>query len=116
MAVGQYVPMTQQYFRCTDYKSTILNWELATTSGQYLFLPLYSSSHPEGTTISKLLGSSLMEYEVTGANSSFISATLSILNPLTINGSMISCNGETLLLTVTVTTISKLHKFSQIKS
>ena len=59
-------------------------------------------SHPEGTILSDQIGSTPIVFTVISANTSFISATLTILNPIPLNGTRIRCNMDTLLLKITL--------------
>jgi len=54
------------------------------------------SRHNDGEEVRDDAGSSPLIYKVISANNSFISSTLTILNPVGINGSTIRCNGQSL--------------------
>ena len=59
-------------------------------------------SYPEGTILRDQIGSTPIVFTVISANTSFISATLTILNPISLNGTSIRCNMDTLLLNITL--------------
>ena len=48
------------------------------------------------------IGSTPIVFTVLSANTSFISATLTILNPISLNGTSIRCNMDMLLLKITL--------------
>ena len=58
--------------------------------------------HPEGTILRNQIGSTPIVFTVISANTSFISATLTILNPISLNGTSIKCNMDTLLFKITL--------------
>ena len=60
------------------------------------------------------VGSSLVIFDVTSDNASFISVTATIPNPVSLNGTTMTCNGQTLQLNVEPT--SKRHYSAHIKS
>ena len=58
-------------------------------------------SHP-GTTLRNQIGSTPIAFTVIYANTTFIDTTLTILNPISLNGTRIRCNEDTLLLKITL--------------
>ena len=58
--------------------------------------------HPEGTIVRDRIGSSPLVFTVLSANTSFIGTSLTILNPIPLNWTRISCNMDTLLLKITL--------------
>ena len=56
----------------------------------------------------------LVIFDVTSGNTSFISVTATIPNPVSLNGTTLTCNGKTLQLNVEPT--SKRHYSAHIKS
>ena len=59
-------------------------------------------SHPEGTILRDQIGSTPIVFTVLSANTSFIGTTLTILNPISLNGTRIQCRMDTLLLKITL--------------
>ena len=58
--------------------------------------------HPEGTILRDQIGSTPIVFTVIYANTTFIDTTLTILNPISLNGTRIRCNVDTLLLKITL--------------
>ena len=77
-----------------------MNWIIIPTAGVSSSNGLNSDQHPEGTKTEHQFGDSLLVYQVNYANNSFLSATLTILNPIRINGTVINCNGNSLSFTL----------------
>ena len=82
-------------YECTNSQSTFLNWELVTTTGSSSFVGLNSQRHVAGTTLMDQVGSSSIEYRVIIANISYIKAVVIIQNPNVVNGTRVTCNGDT---------------------
>ena len=70
--------------------------------GSNKFISINRFDHPEGTIVRDQIGSTPIVFTVISANTSFISATLTILNPISLNGTRIRCNMDTLLLKITL--------------
>ena len=77
-----------------------MNWVIIPPAGFSSSIGLNSERHPEGTKIERQFGDSPLVYQVNYANNSFLSATLTILNPISINGTVINCNGNSFSLTL----------------
>ena len=77
-----------------------MNWFIIPTAGVSSSIGLNSERHPEGTKIERQVVDSPLVYQVNSANNSFLSTTLTILNPISINGTVINCNGNSLSLTL----------------
>ena len=57
--------------------------------------------HPIGTILRDQIGTTPIMFTVISANTSFIGTTLTILNPISLNGTRIRCNEDTLPLIIT---------------
>ena len=86
-------------YQCTNYRSTFLNWELAlyglSLYGDFSHVGLNTLRHPGGTIIIDRIASYPVKYEVISANSTFISAIVT-MDPAQLNGTIISCNKITM--------------------
>lgn len=87
-------------FQCTNYRSTFLNWEFLTPKGENSFIGLNSVRHPNGTVLFAKFCSSSLKYTIISANTSFIRATATILDPISVNGTRVTCNADSVVLTV----------------
>ena len=82
------------------------------TSGEFIFLNMeirikrltlalfFGDDDPVESTMSGTLNSSLVVGQVTFYNGSFVNATVTIKRPINLNGSTITCNRDTLTLTI----------------
>ena len=77
-----------------------MNWHLILQTKIRSSICINSEVHPEGTEIHRQIEASSVVYNIDSANNSFITSTITILNPISINETMIICNGNTLLLIV----------------
>ena len=77
-----------------------MNWHLILQTKIRSSICINSEVHPVGTEICRQIEASSVVYNIDSANNSFITSTITILNPISINGTMIICNGNTLLLIV----------------
>ena len=82
-------------YQCTNYRSTYLNWQ-PSLNVQFSYI---SQWHPEGTIIIDRIGSHPVKYEVISANTTLIRATV-IMDPVELNGTIISCNRVTMTLLI----------------
>ena len=98
----QLASMIQQFFRCTNDNSGFLTWELTPTFRSTKLVSINRFSHPEGTILRDQIGSTHIVFTVISANTTFIGTTLTILNPISLNGTRIQCNMDTLLLKITL--------------
>jgi len=73
-----------------------------------VYLSLNSHRHPEGTVIQANIGSSPVAYTVTSANDSFIRATATLPNIVELNGTTVTCDGNTR--TLSLIQSSKCHQ------
>ena len=86
-------------FVCTNTDYAFVNWDLRTESGQN-YATSFSSNNPEGTTESASLHHSTITFNVTYNNGSSISTTLTVMNPRSVNGTIIMCVRKQLTLIV----------------
>ena len=90
-------------YRCTD-NCSFLNVEFELVSGvrePFSFSKLFT---PE---VVRKVGSSLVIFNVTSSTVSFISVTFTILNPVSLIGTAITCNGDTIHVNVSSSNSSK---------
>ena len=76
-----------------------LIWDIMTTTNSSQSFPFHINN-PVGTTITHSLNSSSIVGQVTSINGSFINATVTIMRPINLNGSIIMCNNDMLTLTI----------------
>ena len=84
-------------FQCTD-EIGYLVWDIRTITG--LSASFTFRSTLAGTTETRTLNSSSIVGQVTFNNGSFINATVTIMRPINLNGSMIRCNNDMLTLII----------------
>ena len=87
---------------CTSEEFPFLNWDVRTRT------TLTSTFNFEErdlvrTTKNRTLNSSSIVAEVISNNGSFINATVTIMRPINLNGSTITCNADTLTLNIPMT-------------
>ena len=70
--------------------------------GSNLIISINRFNHSEGNILRNQIGSTHIVFTVISANTSFIGTTLTILNPVPLNGTRIQCNMDTLLLKITL--------------
>ena len=87
-------------YQCTNFRRTYLNLELS-LNYQFSHISLNTLRHPEGTIIIDHIGSHPVKYEVISANTTFIRATVT-MNPVELNGTIISCNGITMNVSISI--------------
>ena len=83
-------------FWCTTEMGFLI-WDIRTRTGLAQSLSLHSG---QLTTETFTLNSSSLVGQVTFTNGSFINATVTIMRPINLNGSTVTCNRDTLTLNV----------------
>ena len=93
-------PEDNAVFDCgIDYR-TVIQWQVSSTCGSRNARESFSSNHYVGYTRDVALCSVSLIFTVTSLTSSSISVTLTIHTPVLLNGTIISCGGQTLTLNV----------------
>ena len=87
---------------CTNEEFPFLNWDIRTRTTQTLTFN-FEERDIVRTTKNLTLNSSSIVAQVTSNNGSFINATVTITRPINLNGSTITCNGDTLTLNISMT-------------
>ena len=87
-------------YRCTNNQSGFLIVEFKLVSGERFPVSFNKVLTPEGTLRNVVVGSSTVIANITSIMESFISVTFTILNPVSLNGTTILCNGDTIQMIV----------------
>ena len=89
-------------FKCTNYKYGFINWSFQSIRGTRLSFSLNSENDPEGTNHYYYLESLPIEAYVISSNSSSITATVTIMQAMNLNRTVICCNGIESVLSVAI--------------
>ena len=87
-------------FDCARIYTTLIEWRLTSTCESLDYQTSFSSTSSVGHTRDATLCSTTLMFTVTSLTSSSISVTLTIHTPVLLNGTRISCGGQTVTLHV----------------
>ena len=93
-------PEENAIFDCTRSDGTLIGWRVTSTCGSLDYETSFSSTNLVGNTRGATLCSTTLMFRVISCSSSSISVTLTIHTPVQLNGSRISCRGQTVTLDV----------------
>ena len=87
-------------FNCSINYSTVIEWRVSSICGSGNFRESFSRNDQVGYTRYATLCSTTLMFTVTSLTSSSISVTLTIHTPVLLNGTRITCGGQTVTLDV----------------
>ena len=90
-------PEDAAVFNCSIDESTVIEWQISSTCGSGDVRRSFNRNNV-GHTRNVTLCSATLNFTVTSLTSSSISATLTIHTPVVLNGTRISCGGQTVTL------------------
>ena len=93
-------PEEEAIFKCTRGDGTLIYWRMTSTCGSFDYETSFTSSSLVGESIVDTLCSTTLMFTVTSLNSSSISVNLTIHTPVLVNGTRITCGGQTKMLYV----------------
>ena len=93
-------PQEYAIYKCTRGDGTLIYWRITSTCGSLDYETSFSSSSSVGESIVDTQCSTTLMFTVTSLTSSSISVTLTIHTPVLLNGTRISCEGQTVMLYV----------------
>ena len=93
-------PEEDAIYKCTRGDGTLIDWMITSTCGSLDYYTSFSSSSSVGQSIVDTLCSTTLMFTVTSLTSSSISVTLTIHTPVLLNGTRITCEGQTVMLHV----------------
>ena len=91
-------PEEAAVFNCSIDYSPVIEWRIYSTCGSGDIRRSFSRNHHVGYTRVDTLCSTTLMFAVTSLTSSSISVTLTIHTPVLLNGTRISCGGQSLTL------------------
>ena len=93
-------PGEDAIFKCTRGDGTLIEWTITSTCGSLDYETSFSSSSSVGESIVDTLCSTTLMFTVISLTSSSIGVTLTIHTPVLLNGTRITCGGQSVMLHV----------------
>ena len=93
-------PGEEAIYKCTRGDGTLMEWMITSTCSSLDYDTSFSSSSSVGQSIVDTLCSTTLMFTVNSLTRSSISMTLTIHTPVLLNGTRITCGGQTVMLHV----------------
>ena len=103
-------PDEDTIYKCTRGDGTLIEWTVTSTCGSLDYETSFGSFSSVGESIVDTLCSTTLMFTVTSLTSSSISVTLTIHTPVLLNGTRITCEGQTMTLHVLPSKFVKVQK------